>query len=119
MMQVCQKCYTVNWGGNERCQQCGTDLGILANLEWHTNQATVKRLQEQMEAARRFKEIEGEASNRRMADLTAIEVERQAELRRRMKKQREQERKMLLITFGAVALFLVVVVLYTLLKALV
>jgi hypothetical protein len=72
-----------------------------------------------MEAARRFKEIEGEASNRRMADLTAIEAERQAELRRRMKKQREQERKMLLITFGAVALFLLVVVLYTLLKALV
>jgi hypothetical protein len=67
-------------------------------------------MREQMLSAGYFKEVEEEASRKRMAELEAIEEERQAELSHLRNQQREQERKMLFTfaAFAAIVLLLVI-----------
>jgi hypothetical protein len=118
LTRLCHRCHTSNWPGDEYCRQCGNALDIFDLLRLHTNQGTVERLQQQMESAGQLKAQEEEASQKRMAELVAIEEARQAQLRRRQKKQKAQERKMLIVTFGSVAFFILIVILYTLFRLL-
>jgi hypothetical protein len=116
--RVCRKCHVANWAGDEYCKQCGTALDIFEVLHSHTTQATAERLQQQMDSARHLKEVEAESSRRRMAEFAALEEERLAELRRLQQKQKKEERLMLVITFGAVAVFILMTVLYVLFRML-
>jgi hypothetical protein len=72
-----------------------------------------------MAAAKELNEVESEASDRRMAELMAIEEVRQAELRRQRAKSKSQERTMLIIVFAAVLLFLLILVGYALVSAII
>jgi hypothetical protein len=67
-----------------------------------------------MVAAKELNEAESAASDRRMAELMAIEEARQAELRHQRAQRKRQERNMLIVVFAAVALFLLVMMLIAL-----
>jgi uncharacterized protein YbaR (Trm112 family) len=113
--RVCPECRTSNWGGNEHCQSCGSPLDVMNVLSRQQKGFTADRLAQQMVTGRQIKQQEEEASQRRMAEMMAIEEARQLELRQRLRKQKEQERQMLVLLFGGVGLFLIIVVLYILL----
>jgi hypothetical protein len=63
-----------------------------------------------MEQASILKQEEEISSKKRMAELLAIEEARQAELRQRIAKQKRQERQLLMIVFGSVLVFLLILV---------
>jgi uncharacterized membrane protein len=110
--RICPECATANWAGNENCLECGAPLDILDVLGRQGSQATVRRLNQQMSESQRIKEIEQSASEKRMAELLAIEEARQAEIKRRIQKQKEQERQLFILVFAAVTLFLIVLLIY-------
>ena len=116
--RVCRKCHVANWAGDEYCRRCGAALDIFEMLDSQVTGATAERLQQQMDSARRLKEIEAESSRRRMAEFTTIEEDRLGELARRRQKQKKEERLMLVITFGAVAVIILMTVLYVLFRML-
>jgi serine/threonine protein kinase len=113
--RLCSNCNASNWSGDEDCKECGTSLDILQYMRQHTPQARRERLREQSANASHLKEIEEAASQKRMAELMAIEEDRQAELRSRQQKQRAQDRLMLTVVFGIVGIVLIAVILYILL----
>jgi hypothetical protein len=110
MIRLCRKCQTTNWTGDERCIECGEAIDLLSQLESMSGQSTANRLDQQMVAARVLNEAESKASDRRMAELMAIEEARQAELRRQQAKRKRQERSMLIVVFVAVILFLLAMI---------
>ena len=69
-------------------------------------------LEQRRHEIRHLRQEEELASNRRMEELQAIEAERQALLRQRLAVQRRQQRKLLMLAFGAVALFILVLFVY-------
>lgn len=113
--RACRNCYTTNWDGDDVCYNCGHSLDIFELMYGHTKGATAERLHRQMSEANHFKQIEAEASKKRMAELQGIENERQAALYRRRQKQRRRDRTMVLVTFGIVAVLLAIAIL-TLIK---
>ena len=116
--RVCRKCHVSNWAGDEYCRHCGAALDIFEMLHSHTTQATAERLQQQMESAQRLKEVEAESSRRRMTEFTTMEENRLAELRYRQQKQKKEERLMLVMTFGAIAVIILMTILYVLFRML-
>lgn len=90
---------------------------MLSRVSTQSRQSDAERLDQQMLDAKELKKGEAAASERRMAELMAIEEARQAELRRLRKKRSEQERRMLTIVFAAVLLFLLALVAYALLNS--
>ncbi|HUS94568.1 MAG TPA: hypothetical protein VMZ24_05255 [Patescibacteria group bacterium] len=77
--------------------------------------ATARRLNKQMDQAQAIKVAEELASNRRMSEMLAIEEARQAQIRQRLAKQRDQERILLIVVFGAVAFFFLLLIAYAIL----
>ena len=77
---LCSHCNASNWGGDENCKECGASLDILEHLQRHSPQASQERLREHTVNVSQLKEIEEEGSKKRMAELMAIEEERQIEL---------------------------------------
>lgn len=117
MSRVCGRCQTKNWAGDEYCRNCGQAMDIL-DMVTHRHKEAV---QEQQELRRReiarMKQQEDEASKKRMAELMEIERLRIEELKRRLVRERARQRRMLMITFGIVILFLVMIGLYAILNA--
>lgn len=114
LKRACRKCLTANWAGDEYCANCGTAMDILELLNQQYKGATADRLQRQMAMARQLKEEEERASQRRAAEFKALEAERQAEFAARLKEQREKERLLIMLTFGGVTLFVIILVIYVL-----
>jgi len=79
---------------------------MLSQVIATSQQSTPDRLSQQMVDAKSLKKDEAAASDKRMAELMAIEEARQAELRKRRAEQKRQERTMLIVIFAAVLLFL-------------
>lgn len=117
MVRLCWHCQTANWTGDEVCVACGERIDLLSQLEAKAGRTTEQRLSQQMAAARQLNDAEAESSSRRMAELMAIEEARQAELRRLRARQERQERNLLKVVFVAVVIFLVVLLGYALLSA--
>jgi uncharacterized protein YbaR (Trm112 family) len=107
--RICNTCHTSNWAGSERCHQCSTPLDVTEILSRHLPGSTSGRLSQQMAFSRQIKEEEEAASQRRMAELTAIEEARQAELRARLQKQQRQDRLLVVggMMIAAVVLLLI------------
>jgi len=115
MTRVCTECRAVNWSGNETCRQCGVSLDIFHFLRQHGQQATSERLNEQMHEAAYFKEEEKVDSDKRMAELNAMEQERLRKLALRRQKQKEQEQRMIITTAVVIAVFVILVLIFALL----
>lgn len=112
LTRICRKCTTINWAGDEYCRQCGNAMDILDFVAGNHAMRTADRLLEQRQRARELQEAEELASDRRMAELMAIENARQAEVRRRIQKQRQQERKLFILMGLAIGLFVLVLIVY-------
>ena len=84
LVRLCRHCQAINWTGDDACVRCGELIDMASQLEAKSKQGTPDRLSEQMAAARGINEAETLASERRMAELMAIEEARQAELRREL-----------------------------------
>lgn len=118
LARVCRSCHATNWSGLDICTACGEDLDILTLISNTSGETTSDRLHRQMAEASQIKEIEETASQKRMAELLAIERARQAEIRQRQAKQKEQEKQLLIVVFAAVALFLLALIVYAVISAL-
>jgi hypothetical protein len=115
---MCRHCQTANWTGDEFCIRCGQSIDLLSQLEAQSAQTTPDRLSQQMSAAKELNQAESDASDRRMAELMAIEEARQAEVHRQRARRERQERKMLIVVFAAVLLFLLLLVGFAILSSL-
>lgn len=112
LTRVCLRCKSSNWAGEEFCAHCGEPLDIFELLSLQQRDARQKMLEQRRHEIRHLRQEEELASNRRMEELQAIEAERQALLRQRLAVQRRQQRKLLMLAFGAVALFILVLFVY-------
>ena len=112
LSRVCRKCQTVNWAGDEYCLKCGTVMDILDLLAQNQSGYTADRLTRQMEQARELRTAEEAASQKRMAELMAIEEERRASLRQRQLERKAEERRLFLLMGGLGALVLLLLALY-------
>lgn len=118
LSRICRNCQSSNWSGTGRCLNCGTEIDLLSSLSTGQDRSTAERLSRQMSEARDLKKDEEISSSRRMAELLAIEEARQAELRQRFAKQKRQESQLLAIVFGAVAIFLLIILIFALITSL-
>ncbi len=110
LTRTCRNCHTANWPGIENCMVCGEPIDILAMISENGKLATARRLNRQMDRAQAIKVAEELASNRRMSEMVAIEEARQAQIRQRLVKQKDQERVLLIVVFGAVAFFFLILI---------
>jgi hypothetical protein len=108
LVRLCRYCHTTNWTGDDTCIECGESIDLLSQIEAESRKSTPERLSQQMAAARQLNLVEAQASDRRMAELMAIEEARLAELRRQHARRQRQERTMLTVVFAAVLLFLLI-----------
>jgi ribosomal protein L37AE/L43A len=113
---VCRQCGTANWSGLDYCAECGYEFDRIGSVISSAYGTTAERLSRQMMEARELKKQEELASGDRMAELMAAEESRQEEIRLRMNKQKEQERWLLIIMFGAVSLFLLGLIIYAIIS---
>ena len=118
LTRTCRTCHTANWSGMELCVNCGESINIIDMVADRGNMATANRLNRQMSQAQAIKVAEEMASSKRMAEMLAIEEARQAEIRQRMAKQKDQERKLLIIVFGAVAVFFIFLIAFAIVSSL-
>lgn len=118
LTKVCRNCHAVNWSGSVLCYQCDNPIDIVSMVVDGSATTTAKRLRRQMDEAQAIKTAEELASGKRMAELLAIEEARLAELRQRMARQQRQERRLLMIVFGGVALFFIALVIYAVVTSL-
>ncbi len=116
LTRICANCQHTNWSGSDICSNCEQETDIFVSLSSSAQKATVNRLSRQMEQASDLKEEEELSSKKRMAELIAIEEGRQAELRQRLAKQKRQERQLLMIVFGSVLVFLLILAVVALLS---
>lgn len=112
LIRICPICNTPNWPGSEYCLSCGHVLDVFVEVAGQRRLNTASRLNRQMLDAKELKAVEENASQKRMAELMAIEEARQVELRKRMAKQKQQERHMLILIFAAVMLFLLALAIF-------
>jgi len=114
---VCKQCGIVNWSGSHICIGCGFEVDRASSVISSAYGTTAERLSKQMENAKELKEKEEVASSNRMAEMMAAEESRQEAIRQRIKKQKEQERMLLVIMFGAVSLFLLGLIIYAIISS--
>jgi DNA-directed RNA polymerase subunit RPC12/RpoP len=118
LTRICRKCSTSNWAGDEYCRQCSNAMDILDLIAGNYHMQTSERLLDQRQKARGLQAEEERASKRRMQELMDIEQARQEELYRRLQIQRKQERTTIILMALGIGFFVVVLIMYGLLKIL-
>jgi hypothetical protein len=110
LSRKCPKCGVQNWIGLEACGACGQRLDVVAvaAARWGTD--TAGRLNAQQHDAAGLKAQEAADSQRRMAELEAIEERRQALLFETRQRRDAQQRVLLVVVALSVLGFIVVVV---------
>lgn len=116
LVRLCRNCQTTNWTGDDFCTACDGPINMLSQVEDTSVRSTPDRLSQQMLESEELKELEAASSEKRMAALMAIEEARQAELLQGRIKKQQHERRMLMIVFAAVMVFLLGLIGYALLS---
>jgi ribosomal protein L40E len=81
LWRTCLSCGARNWSGAESCRNCRQPLDVTTRAGTRAGTTTAGRLEAQSREASAYKVIQAAGSQRRMADLEAIEARRQAGLR--------------------------------------
>lgn len=115
LTRVCPKCQTANWTGDEYCQKCGAALDIFEMLQKVDARSRAAKLEERHAQIRQIKDEEEKASQRRMAEMMAIEEERQRELARLQAASRQRDRQIMVAVAVAVVIFILLVLILALL----
>lgn len=113
LTRICRKCKTSNWAGDEYCQECKNALDILDLIVGNYQSTTSDRLLEQRLQAKQLQAEEEQASIRRMGELLEIEAERQEEIQRRMKIQKEHEKTTYILLGLVLGLVLLALFIYS------
>lgn len=111
LVRSCGRCATANWAGDEYCAKCGEALDIMDLLTRFQHNSRMELLEKRQEEIRRIRQIEDEATRRRVEELNAIEEARLAELQLHAEQKRAQERKLMLFTAAIIITFVVLVLL--------
>jgi len=107
LVRRCPNCNTPNWAGAELCMRCQSPLDTMAALGARYRTDTAGRLRAQRHDAASIKAKENVDSERRMAEMNAMEQRRQQYLNQAVKSRDYQQR--LWITLLIVLGFIVVV----------
>ena len=105
LTRTCPKCQTPNWAGDEYCRKCGAALDIFEMLQKVDARSRAEKRNEQHAQIRQLKEAEEQASQRRMAEMMAIEEERQRDLARRQADSQKRDRQIILGVAAVVVIF--------------
>ena len=92
-------------------------MDLLELMRVNQKAAREEFMSQRQENARRMKALEEEASQKRMADFLEMEQARQADLRRRLEKQRQQERRIFYFAVGLSLIFITLVALFVLISS--
>ena len=111
LWRTCPSCGARNWAGADACRACQQPLDVTTRTGTRAGATTASRLAAQARDARALKAVESAGSQRRMADLEAIEARRQANLREAQVRRDAQQRVMWISLSLLVATFVLVVVL--------
>ena len=117
--RICRNCNTNNWTGDEYCSQCGKAMDIFEVLALQHKDARREYMARRLQEIRALREQEEVASQKRMEELEAIAAEHWNEVEQRMAEKREKDRRTLRLTLGAVALFFLIILAYTVFSLLV
>ena len=118
MERICRNCNTNNWTGDEYCSRCGRAMDIFEVLALLHKDARREYMARRLAEIRSLREQEEIASEKRMEELEAQATEHWDRLQRRMAEKREKEKRTLRLTLGAVALFFLIILTYTLVSLL-
>jgi hypothetical protein len=97
LVRRCPACAAANWSGAESCANCGRGLDTLAVLGARLATSHADRLNALAGEAAALKAREAEDSQRRLAELHAVEARRQA-LLGDARQRRDQQQRVLLVT---------------------
>jgi hypothetical protein len=92
LYRPCPACATPNWAGAEHCLRCQGPLDAVAALGARYRTDTAGRLRAQQHEAAGIKAMEAAASERRLAELNAIEERRQQYLNDAIRVRDNQQR---------------------------
>lgn len=92
-------------------------MDLLELMRINQKAAREEFMSQRQETARRMKVLEEEASQKRMTDFLEMEQARQADLRRRLEKQRKQERLIFYFALGLSLTFISLVILFVLMSS--
>jgi hypothetical protein len=92
LIRRCPNCNTPNWAGAEHCIRCQAPLDTMAALGARYRTDTAGRLRAQRHDAAGIKAKEAVDSERRMAELNAIEQRRQQSLNQAVEARESQQR---------------------------
>ena len=109
LTRKCANCGTLNWSGAEECSACGEPLDSATRVGARAGVTTASRLNTQQLEARALKAQEAEYSQRRRAELEAIEARRLAGLAE-ARTRRDAQQRALMVGLGLLVLGFVVVV---------
>lgn len=96
LRRQCPGCSAANWSGADHCAACGRSLDAVAVLGARLAGDSARRLNALAREAGAIKAREAEASQRRLAQLEAIEARRQALLADAARRRDRQQRGLLL-----------------------
>jgi hypothetical protein len=106
LVRRCPACATANWSGAELCANCGRALDTMSALGARLSSSHADRLNELARDAAALKTREEEDSQRRLAELNAIEARRQA-LLSESRRRRDQQQRAWLVVLSLVVLSVV------------
>lgn len=118
MERVCRHCNTNNWAGDEYCNRCGKAIDIfelLALLHKDTRREYLARRHRQIRSLRKREDA---ASRKRMAELEALAAAYFQEQERLVALRQTDENRLLKIALSAVAIFILLVLAYTMVSLL-
>lgn len=108
LVRECRACGAANPYSARVCRICGQNLDILDAVIARAAKQRAEWLREVREEAARIKALEEEASQARMAEMWEAEKQRLEELARARAERDRQQRIIMAIAIGAVALFLLI-----------
>lgn len=111
LSRICPKCQTKNWVGDEYCQQCGSAMDLLELMKLQHEAQSLESQHRRSAQIQELKQHEELAAQKRLAELEAIETERQRWEQEQKGKQRQQE----MLMFAGLGIVAVVVALSLLL----
>ncbi len=118
LQRPCPQCGTRNWAGAETCSRCAASLDSVARLSGRYAVDPAARFNAQQHGSRGIKLEEEQGSQRRLAEMHAIEARRQANLREMQTKKAAEQRGLMIGTAAVVFVIVAAVVVSLILSGL-
>lgn len=114
LTRTCLRCKNSNWAGEEYCVRCGEPMDIFELLSLQHRDVRRAKQEQRLDEIRELRALEEAAALERQAAFEALEAERQRILSARLNSQQRQERRLLALSIGGIALFAIIIAVYVL-----